>query len=403
MSSQYSRPFLVSGSKANESVHPLTRLDLSGGDESFDESWLQQFLFSHPEILPVEEIEPVFGPLIPVCRELGTPVGPIDLVYANSSGLLTLVECKLWRNPQARREVVGQILDYAKEFTRWSYDALQDACKRSLFGNRSIYDAVAAQSEELSERDFIDAVSRNLKRGRFLLLIVGDGIRESVEHIAEYLQRHAHLNFSFALVETALFSLPAEAGGGFLVQPRIICRTVEIERAVVRIEGDQIVATEAAATDFTEQGGSRKRTRISEQVFYESLSLPPPTVAALQAFFARAQDLGLSIEAGDRSLMLKSDDGRLNFATFRVDGTVRNYRIALMTERMGIPEVGEAYLNNLAALFPSGTVRKGPNRFTWTVVSHNRRYLTVEECLAVQDRWLDLIAKTLQEVEARGQ
>ena len=29
-----------------------------------------------------------------------------------------LIECKLWRNPEARREVVGQILDYAKVLTR---------------------------------------------------------------------------------------------------------------------------------------------------------------------------------------------------------------------------------------------------------------------------------------------
>jgi hypothetical protein len=36
------------------------------------------------------------------------------------SGLPVLVECKLWRNPQARHQVVSQILDYAKELSRWS-------------------------------------------------------------------------------------------------------------------------------------------------------------------------------------------------------------------------------------------------------------------------------------------
>jgi hypothetical protein len=44
-------------------------------------------------------------------------------------------------------------------------------------------------------------------------------------HPAEFLQAHAHLNFSFALVELAVYSLPDELGGGRLVQPRVVCRT----------------------------------------------------------------------------------------------------------------------------------------------------------------------------------
>ena len=82
---------------------------------------MQKFIFEHHQALPIGEIEPAFGPLIPVCRELPTEVGPIDLLFINPTGLLTLVECKLWKNPQARREVVGQILDYATEMSRWSY------------------------------------------------------------------------------------------------------------------------------------------------------------------------------------------------------------------------------------------------------------------------------------------
>ena len=51
--------------------------------------------------------------------ELKTPAGPIDNFMVTPSGLPVLVECKLWRNPEARRQVVGQILDYAKELSRW--------------------------------------------------------------------------------------------------------------------------------------------------------------------------------------------------------------------------------------------------------------------------------------------
>ncbi len=51
---------------------------------------------------------------------------------------------------------------------------------------------------EVDEQQFNDALTANLRRGRFLLLIVGDGIREGVEAIAEYLQLHAGLHFSLA-------------------------------------------------------------------------------------------------------------------------------------------------------------------------------------------------------------
>jgi hypothetical protein len=51
------------------------------------------------------------------------------------TGLPVLVECKLWRNPQGRREVVGQILDYAKELSRWSSSDLQREVSRRLKRN----------------------------------------------------------------------------------------------------------------------------------------------------------------------------------------------------------------------------------------------------------------------------
>src|SRR6516225_9199801 len=36
-----------------------------------------------------------------------------------------LVECKLWKNPEARRQVVAQTLDYVSALSRWSYADLQ--------------------------------------------------------------------------------------------------------------------------------------------------------------------------------------------------------------------------------------------------------------------------------------
>src|SRR6187402_2103650 len=108
----------------NQSSSRWKRLPL-GETAGRSEAWLRDTLHANPDILPVSDIDPAFTPLCPLCTELSTNAGPIDNVFINATGRLTLVECKLWRNPESRRKVVAQILDYAKELSRWSYSDLQ--------------------------------------------------------------------------------------------------------------------------------------------------------------------------------------------------------------------------------------------------------------------------------------
>ncbi len=200
------------------------------------EAWLRDFLIAHPSVLPSGAIDPAYADAIPVCRELRTRAGPLDCLFVTRFGGLIIVECKLWRNPQARREVVGQILDYAKEVSGWTYSDLQRevSIARKERGTNSLFDLVSAKYPATDEAAFVDAVTANLARGRLMLLVAGDGIREGTESIVQYLGRHAGLHFTFGLVEMAGYAMP---DGRLLVQPRILARTVNVERAVVRIEG----------------------------------------------------------------------------------------------------------------------------------------------------------------------
>ena len=93
-----------------------------GSSADYDEAWLQQLLFRHPEALPIEEIDRAYSGAVPVCTELSTPARPIDALYATPQGRLLVSETKLWCNPEARRTVVGQVPDYAKELSRWTYE-----------------------------------------------------------------------------------------------------------------------------------------------------------------------------------------------------------------------------------------------------------------------------------------
>ena len=99
----------------------LQRVPLTSGvaQGSVDEARLQELLFDHPECLPIPAIDPAYADAVPICRELRVPAGSIDALFVNHLGRLTLCEFKLWRNPQARREVIGQILDYAKDLASW--------------------------------------------------------------------------------------------------------------------------------------------------------------------------------------------------------------------------------------------------------------------------------------------
>ena len=64
MVSAFARPVLV---KASGSATLLERVALAGGQGgSFDEKWLQALLYAHPDTLPVAEIDPHIGPLIPI-------------------------------------------------------------------------------------------------------------------------------------------------------------------------------------------------------------------------------------------------------------------------------------------------------------------------------------------------
>lgn len=162
---------------------------------------------------------------------------PLDNLYVSPAGEVTIGEAKLWRNPEARRKVVGQILDYAAALRAMSYDGLNQAVRDTDAGDdRSIWQRVldsAGPPAVDTEANFVDTVARNLAGGRFLLLIVGDGIRSDLQGLADLLASHPTLGFHLELVELRLYRVPD--GEGLLVVPSLVGRTAEVTRAVIEI------------------------------------------------------------------------------------------------------------------------------------------------------------------------
>ena len=359
---QHTTPMIIKDKTAME----LERLPFT--EKTFNEDQLQELLFAHPALLPITEIEPVFAGPIPVVRELRTGAGPVDLFYINSNGFMTIVETKLWRNPEARRQVVAQIIDYAKDMAQWTYQDLVEALQKSdsTFSGDPLIELACEDDDDFEEANFIDRVAQNLRLGRFLLMIVGDGIQEGVEQMAKFLQQTPQLGYTLALIEIALFRLNAGQNDPLYVQPRIIARTQEITRAVIEVKEPSRLK-DITVTIPDERGKSKgHRKSITEADFLEELekSVTPEVIEFAKSALSEAKDHDLEIKWGGAGPLFQYVDGETGeYFTF---GQLYRHGTLTSTERLFSkcqklklpPEIWRDYFDEVAELIPEGKRRR---------------------------------------------
>ena len=388
---QHAKPLLID--RLDDSGTALTLKQISfaksadGDSPSHDEGWLQKLIFRFPHVLSVREIEPGFSQLISICLELPTPAGSADNLFVTDNGNLVIAECKLWRNPEARREVVAQIIDYAHSMASWSYEDFETSIHKGILpdGSKiegSLYSLIEEKTD-LSELDFIDAVSRNLRLGRLLLLIVGDGIREGVETLTEYLQMHAGFHFTLSIIEMPVFQLPNEEG--FVVQPRVLAKTVNIERGIVRLDDDRV------SIEPPERASERS---ISKEQLLEKLRKAVPEVPeALNRFLQKAGDLGVVDEMATKSLQLRwygPEDQSFALGAIDNEGNLQTYNVGWSAGYIGHADLAHKYLEDIASLI-GGKVRQTKKPTQWYVVSEGTTLPKAMALLSRQDEWLNII------------
>lgn len=355
----YSTPMLVSGiNTTEERCTTLEALPLTVGPEGaiYSERWLQEMLHHHPTLLPIEAIEAALVPLVPVCLEL--PMGSLaaDNLFLTTDGGIVLVETKLWRNPEARRSVVAQVLEYAKVLASWDYDTLEAAVRAARKQPRlRLFDLVCPEAAPQEEAAFIDTVARNLRLGRALLVIAGDGIQEKAEEIAEFVQRHLSLHFTLALVEISLWREPHSQA--VFIQPKIIARTVQVERAVVRLEEGlslQPLRLEPAPA-------TAKPMTLTAEAYYEGLEEAQPGLPQqLQSFLSDAEALDVYPDI-KRNLSLKwrRDDGReVQLGLIDLQGRLFTDVVHQVAQNLGQLELSRAYEASLAHAVPGASIVK---------------------------------------------
>lgn len=154
------------------------------------ESELQEILANHPELIPGVSSE------AKACREFQSEVGPADIVVVDAGGEVTLVECKLASNPQIRREIVGQMFDYASRL--WKMDVDEFAQRWRDRSSTPLWDENTETATTLKE-----SLALNLTQGNFRIVLAVDAINAQLRLMVEYLNMMAGPGTSIVAVEYA--------------------------------------------------------------------------------------------------------------------------------------------------------------------------------------------------------
>ena len=301
-------PFLINDDTTGQSLKPIGSIK---GIK--DETWLQGLLRQHPGILPVAQIESIFSPLVPIGREVTTETGAIDNLFISHRGYLVLVETKLWQNPEAKREVLAQAIDYGSSLSKWSYERLNNVVKdyTHRFENKEM-SLVEWVEQSLGPVDddhlfFEETVAKNLRLGRFLTLIVGDRIRDSLKDMLSYVNKYPHLAMDVALVELRCYRWNQGEEWPLLVVPSIVARTEIVERSVVQVNVQLDGSYQVDVEQVKKGEESHKKVSLTEEAYWELLKeRNPESYDDVHDLIERyRQKLGVTIDTSEAAIVTR--------------------------------------------------------------------------------------------------
>jgi len=204
------------------------------------EDLLQTLLEHYPDLLAGEQIdEAAPRRWLLVSREVGVPGEEdsagrwsLDHLFLDQDAVPTLVEVKRGSDTRVRREVAGQMLDYAANAVLyWPVETIRAKFEAAC---ESRGDDPGQLVGELIESDFKDDVAveafwgqvkTNLQAGRIRLVFVADEIPPELKRIVEF------LNEQMDLAEVLAVEIRQYVGEGLkTLVPRVIGQTAEAQQ-----------------------------------------------------------------------------------------------------------------------------------------------------------------------------
>lgn len=276
-----------------------------------DEAHLQGILKEYPELIPGVNAE------AQVCIEFQSGVGPADVVAVDAINGLTLVECKLASNREVRREIIGQVLDYASRFWRMSVEDFDEQWRTRT--SHSLFED-SQTADELRSR-----LEANLSSGEFRIILAVDEINSDLRRIVEYLN---HVTVSSVGVIAVVFSRSEHEGMEILSR---------------QIYGEELAEAKVAHSRLD-------RDRWSQDQFIAWVDENDPGASiAVRTLLQVLAESGFEIAGG------KAQTPSLNMG-IEVEGVGHKWPIAMYTQGKGasvelrfedfknLPEVAERYL-----------------------------------------------------------
>ena len=206
------------------------------------EQVLQRALADHPEVIagPTTAGEEA-GRLILVRREMGVPgvaggpaVWSLDHLFLDAEGVPVVVEVKRSTDTRIRREVVGQMLDYAANGVKYWPVATLRASVEELAAAKGFTgeELVASLRTDIDADGYWQTVEANLAAGRIRMLFVADSLPPELVRIIEF------LNEQMSPAEVLGVELRQYVGDGHTVYvPRVVGRTSAAVAAKVSSTG----------------------------------------------------------------------------------------------------------------------------------------------------------------------
>ncbi|MBZ9751726.1 hypothetical protein K7W42_12870 [Deinococcus sp. HMF7604] len=286
-------------------------------EERYDsEAILQDLLSAHPALLAGEQIDAgsprrwlLIEAEIAVPDQLdGVGRWALDHLFLDQDARPTLIEVKRSTDTRIRREVIGQMLDYAAHASRyWPGSRL-----RAAFEGRCAAQGLDPVQEVQSIWDgdvetFWARAEENLSEGRLRLLFVADLIPPELRRVIEF------LNGAFAQIEVLGVEVRQFRGGGAQVLvPQVVGQSV---RAQDRKPG--LTASSKPGEVWTQARLAAQLTERGELVGLTLMHRLLDVAAARQVEvkWGRGQKMGsvqLRHPASSQSLMYLYSDGTLS-------------------------------------------------------------------------------------------
>lgn len=234
---------------------------------------LQDFLTKHPSLLAGDQMNPSDPRrFVLVTAEAGIAIAEgagdyfsLDHLFIDQDGIPTLVEVKRSTDTRLRREVVGQMLEYAANACAyWDAGRLRSIFERRCEG------AGLSTNEELAKLSFgpdqsadsiWEKVGQNLRQERLRLVFLSDKFSPETQRVIEFLNRQVQATEVYAV------EVPQYTGGGMrTLVPRVLNPSVlQADRRAAAAGRGELWTLERFYHDLAKRNGP-EAVRVFRQI-----------------------------------------------------------------------------------------------------------------------------------------